>query len=169
MSRTRFQWTYPILTLVVIAIVAALSHQTEGQRLRQIEQEAAASLKWDLERAFSFAMALQNASSMPPRLSATGDTVTFTLPVAGAGTDELMIYLDSRQGGLWLDGSHRAAEQIAATVDGFYAAMDARSDGRPLLWMEFSARLSRGEEPPLRHHLYRSILLAAPPGREERG
>lgn len=169
MSGSRFHWTYPILTLVVIAIVAALSHQSEGQRLRQVEQEAAASLKWDLERAFSFAVALQNASSAPPRLSATGDTVTFTLPVAGPATDELRIFVDPNKGGLWLSGSRRTAEMIAATVDGFNAALDARSDGRPMLWMEFSARLSRGEDPPLRHHLYRSILLAADNTHQERG
>lgn len=167
---SRFRWAYPGLTILVIGILAALSHQSEGRRLRQVEQDTAASLKSDLERAVDFAVALQSASSAPPRLSSGGDTVIFALPLAPGGrVDELRLYVDASKGGLWMLRDDGPAEQVAITVDTFRAALDARSDGRTVLWMELSARLSRGAEPPLRHHLYRSILLDSDGARAERG
>lgn len=170
MSATRFKWAYPALTLLAIFVLAALSHQSEGQRLRQAEQDNAAHLKSDLERAYDLAVALQSASTAPPRLSPAGDTVIFSLPVTTAGrVDELRLFVDPTRGGLWMERGHQRAEQVATTVDGFSAALDARSDGRPVLWMEFSASLSRAGDPPLRHHLYRSILLDSGTDRAERG
>jgi hypothetical protein len=72
--------------------------------------------------------------------------------------------VDAERGGLWLERDHRPAQQVAHTVDAFHVAMDNRTDGRTVLWMELSARLSQSGEPPLRHHLYRSFVLAGAAG-----
>lgn len=158
----RTSWGYPAAVLLVIGVVAALSHQSEERRLRQVEQDASLSLEMDLERAVELALALQSATPVPPKLSPAGDTLIFCLPAARDEVEELRLYVDSVRGGLWMHHSGRPAWPVAATVDGLSAALDLRTDGRPVLWMELSARQSRDGEPPLRHHLFRSILLDAP-------
>jgi hypothetical protein len=156
---TRRPWAYPLLTVVALGVVAALSHQSEGQRLRQLEQDAVTQLKSDLAKALEFASALQSASIRPPGVSASGDTLTFALPAPDGQVEELRLFVDPLRGGLCMLRAGKPAEMVAATVDGFKATFDLRSDGRPVLWMELSACQSRGAEPPLRHHLYRSVVL----------
>jgi hypothetical protein len=158
----RTSWTYPAAVLLVIGLSAALSHQSEERRLRQVEQDAALSLEMDLQHALEFAVALQSATPGSPTLSPAGDTLIFRLQAAHDQVEELRLYVDSARGGLWMHHSGRSAWPVAATVDGLSAALDLRSDGRPVLWMELSARQSHDGEPPLRHHLFRSILLDAP-------
>ena len=152
-------WAYAALTLVTIAVVAALAHQSEDQRLRQVEQDAAAVLKADLNQALDFTFALQHASIKTPVLSADGDTITFTLPAPSGRVEELLLFVDPVQGGLCLVHAQRPPQLVAPSVDAFRATMDRRSDGRPVLCVELSACQSNPGEPPLRQHMYRSIVV----------
>lgn len=159
-------WMYAVLTLLTLATAAVLSHQSEEGRLRQAEQETASRLRSDLTQALDFASALQEASLRTPQLSTLGDTMTFALPVADGRVEEMRLFVDSQRGGLCLVHSGRSIELMTHTVDAFHATVDRRSDGRPVLWVELSAAQSRQGEPPLRQHVYRSIVLDARPGAE---
>jgi len=156
-------WGYAALTLLTIGVVAALAHQSEDQRLRQVEQDAVARLKADLDRALDFAFALQHASIRTPVLSSGGDTITFALPAPSGQVEELLLFVDINRGGLCLVHSNRPPELVAVTVDAFKATLDRRSDGQPVLCMELSASQAKPGEPPLRQHLYRSIVVGDRP------
>lgn len=156
-------WIFTALTLVLLAVVTVLAHQSEGERLRQVEQDAAARLRSDLVKALDFASALQQASLHVPELSPGGDTLTITLPVAAGRVEEFRLFVDAGLGGLCLVRPGRPAELVANTVDAFKVMLDRRTDGRPVLWVELSACQSRAGEPPLRQHLYRSIVLESRP------
>lgn len=153
-------WGYAALTLITIGVVAALAHQSEDQRLRQVEQDAVARLKADLDKALDFAFALQHASVRAPILSSAGDTITFALPSPSGRVEELLLFVDANRGGLCLAHAGRTPELVAITVDAFKATLDRRSDGHPVLCVELSASQSKPGEPPLRQHLYRSIVVA---------
>lgn len=156
-------WGYAALTLVTLGVVAALAHQSEDQRLRQVEQDAVARLKADLDKALDFAFALQQASIRTPVLSSDGDTITFALPAPSGQVEELVLFVDRMRGGLCLAHADRPPELVATTVDEFKATLDRRSDGQPVLCVELSASQSKPGEPPLRQHLYRSIVVGDRP------
>lgn len=153
-------WAYAALTLVTIGVVAALAHQSEEQRLRQVELDAALALKANLNRALDFAFALQHASLRTPLLSAGGDSITFALPSPSGQVEEFLLYVDRTLGGLCMVRAQRPPELVAHLVDAFKATLDRRTDGQPVLCVELSACQSKPGEPPLRQHMYRSIVVA---------
>lgn len=162
-------WRYAALTLITIGVVAALAHQSEDRRLREVEQVAASELKANLDKALDFAFALQNASVREPAVSLGGDTIAFALPTGYGRVEELRLFVDAGQGGLCLVRAGRPAELVALSVDAFRATLDRRSDGRPVLCVELSACQSKSGEPPLRQHMYRSIVLEERPAESEHG
>ena len=117
-------WAYAALTLVTLAVVASLAHQSEDQRLRQVEQDAAALLRADLNQALDFAFALQHASIRTPQLSVNGDTITFALPAPSGRVEELLLFVDPLQGGLCLVLADRGPELVAHSVDAFRATLE---------------------------------------------
>ena len=155
--RTRL--VVPAALLALLALMAALKHQSESRRLRTEQYETVARLRADLAGALDCAQALQDSAVTAPSTSRAGDTLIFYLPDEGSphGIKQIRMYVDQSRGGLWQTCQDGPPVAIANAVDGLRASIEAVASGDAIVWLELRGRIASAGDLPVRRHVFRSL------------
>jgi hypothetical protein len=161
LRRTRL--VVPAALLALLALMAALKHQSESRRLRTEQYETVARLRADLAGALDCAEALQDSAVTAPSTSRLGDTLIFYLPAeeASGRVKLIRLYVDQTRGGLWQSCQGGPPIAIASAVDGLRASIEGVTSGGSTVWLELRGRIASVGDLPVRRHVFRSIPVRA--------